>query len=365
MIEIETRGSHLAGEDHTGISEAAPATATAVPPAPLLRHLVVEPGVAGAKPSAVPTPAGPALAAAVAASPDNRTAHVIEVRAAAASGPPVVLLHGLASNMTRWSELTGLTTLARHHDLIRIDLRGHGESMTRTPFDRTLWRHDLLALLDAHRAPAAYLVGHSLGATVAMDFAAVAPQRVAGLALIDPIFREAVIPQKRHYVVGGPLFQLATRAIRLLNRLGLYRRQLPPLDLEQLDRQARAVLADPAQLAAFVRRYSAVREDLRHIPHANYLQDLVEMFRPLPPLNAVTAPVLVMRSTMAGYQDEAAVGRRLAQFPQRQIATIDCHHWPVTERPAEVRRLLEDWIDRLEGRSAAHPQGSKMVQPVV
>lgn len=268
----------------------------------------------------------------------------------APKGSPIVFLHGLASNMTRWSEFTRLTSLSRRHDLIRMDLRGHGESMTRRHFDTLTWREDLVQLLDTERVPRAFLVGHSLGATVAMDFAAALPQRVAGLALIDPVFREAVVPEKQHFVRCGPVFQAAAHLLRLLNRLGLHRRQLLPLDLECLDQQARAALADPdpAQLETFVRHYSSTREDLRHIPHANYLQDLVEMFRQLPPLDGVRAPVLVLRSTIAGFQTEAEVVRRLTEFRQVRIEPIDCHHWPVTERPAEVRQLIEDWITEVD-----------------
>ncbi len=272
---------------------------------------------------------------------------------ATAPGAPIVFLHGLASNMSRWSELTRLTTLSQRHDLIRIDLRGHGESMTRRPFDMPRWRDDLRLLLDNEGAGTAHLVGHSLGATVAMDFAAALPGRVAGLVLIDPVFREAVVAEKRHFVRGGPVFQAAARLLRVFNRLGLYRRHLPPLDLEQLDQQARAALADPdpARLQAFVRHYSSAREDLRHIPHANYLQDLVEMFRPLPCLSAVSAPVLVLRSTIAGFQMEHEVARRLAEFREVRVEPVDCHHWPVTERPVEVRQLIEDWIGEVD-RSA-------------
>lgn len=263
---------------------------------------------------------------------------------AASPGAPVVCLHGLASNMSRWAEFTRETTLAARHDLIRIDLRGHGESMTRNHYDLGVWSDDLAQLLDDEHADRAWLLGHSLGATLALAFALQHPDRVAGLVLIDPVFREAVAPDRAHWVHNAPLFAFAARLIRALNRIGLHRRTLAPLDLEQLDRQARLALADPAQLDAFVRRYSSAREDLRHLPLANYLQDLVELLRPLPALHPVRAPVLVLRSTISGFQDEAAVRRRLEQLRDCQVEPIHCHHWPVTERPVEVRRLVDDWI---------------------
>jgi pimeloyl-ACP methyl ester carboxylesterase len=124
---------------------------------------------------------------------------IYRVRRASSPSPaaPVVFLHGLASNMTRWAELTRETTLGEHHDLIRVDLRGHGESMTRRRFDLSVWSDDLAQLLTEEHATRAYLVGHSLGATLAMAFAAARPDRVAGLVLIDPVFREALVPVKR------------------------------------------------------------------------------------------------------------------------------------------------------------------------
>ncbi|MFG9450979.1 alpha/beta fold hydrolase [Pseudomonas aeruginosa] len=48
--------------------------------------------------------------------------------AAGARGPALVLLHGLASNMSRWSEFVERSALRGHHALIRLDLRGHGGS---------------------------------------------------------------------------------------------------------------------------------------------------------------------------------------------------------------------------------------------
>lgn len=277
---------------------------------------------------------------------------VYRVRRTQAASPeaPVVFLHGLASNMTRWTELVRETRLGTRHDLIRVDLRGHGESMTRSRYDLAIWIDDLAHLLDEECARGACLVGHSLGATLALGFALRRPDRVAALVLIDPVFRDAVAPDKARWVRNAALFGWGAGVIRALNRIGLHRRTLVPLDLEQLDRQARIALADPGQLEAFVRRYSSAREDLRHIPLANYLQDLVELLRPLPPLHPVRAPVLALRSTIAGFQDEAGVRRRLEEMDDCHVAPIHCHHWPVTERPLEVRRLIEDWIDQREGR---------------
>jgi esterase len=259
---------------------------------------------------------------------------------------PIVFIHGLASNRTRWNEFISDTTLIQAHDLISIDLRGHGQSMTRRAFSLEIWAQDIRAILGEHKAQQAIVVGHSLGAQAALFFGTQVPKMLAGLVLIDPVFREAVLPAKRSFIRNAPLYKTAATGIRLLNGIGIHRGNLPPLDLQAMDNKAREALAtnDPKALEAFVKQYSSTKVDLKHIPHANYLQDMVEMFRPLSSLSVINCPVLALRSTVAGYQDDLVVTQRLNQMAGLKIQAIDCHHWPITERPLEVRQAIEDWV---------------------
>lgn len=259
----------------------------------------------------------------------------------------MLLLHGLASNLTRWSEFVERTRLAEARDLIRVDLRGHGESATRGRIGLEIWRDDLLALLDAEHAPRAVWVGHSLGAQVALACAAQAPERVAALALIDPVFRVALHGRWKWLARAAPLLALAVAVVRALNAMGLRRRQLPPLDLRALDELARASLGSPAAEAAFICRYSSARADLRSFRSAHYLQELVEIFRPVEAPERIAAPTLVLLSTGATFAELAAMRAIASRFPCGEVHTIDCHHWPLTERPDEVRQLIEAWCEPL------------------
>jgi pimeloyl-ACP methyl ester carboxylesterase len=271
----------------------------------------------------------------------------IAYRRTAAAKPahkaPALLLHGLASNMTRWSEFVERTTLAEERDVIRVDLRGHGESPTRGGISLERWSDDLLALLDAERAPQALLIGHSLGAQVALACAARAPGRIAALVLIDPVFRPALRGRWKWLARAAPLFVAAAAVVRGLNALGLRRRSIPPLDLRALDRLARESLGSPEAEAEFIRRYSSTRADLRTFRSAHYLQELVEMFRPVAAPESISVPTLVLLSSGATFADLASMQRIAARFPRGEVRLIDCHHWPLTERPDEVRAAIEDW----------------------
>jgi pimeloyl-ACP methyl ester carboxylesterase len=257
--------------------------------------------------------------------------------------PALVLLHGLASNMTRWSEFVEHTRLAEQHDLIRMDLRGHGASGTRGAIGLEVWADDLMALLDREGHARAVLVGHSLGAQLALHCAARHPQRVAGAVLIDPVFAAALRGRRALLAASAPLLRAVVGAVRALNALGLRRRALEPLDLRQLDRLARQALATPEGEAAFIRQYSSTRADLRSTRTAHYLQDLVEMFRAAPDPATVTQPLLVLLSSGGTFADPGLMHEFIARYAHSHTETIDCHHWPLTERPAEVRAVIEAW----------------------
>jgi pimeloyl-ACP methyl ester carboxylesterase len=263
-----------------------------------------------------------------------------------AAAPPLLMIHGLASNASRFEEFAEHTALAKRHALIRVDLRGHGEAVTRRRTGTDLWCSDLAAVLQAEGGRPAIVVGHSLGAQVALHFARRQPACVHGLVLIDPVFRSALHGRWPLIAAASPLFAAAAALVRGLNALGLHRRRLVPLDLRALDRAARAALASPEAERAFIAQYSSMWADLRHVPLAVYLQDLVEMFRAAPRPNELNVPVLALLSSGATFADAAAMRAALAG-PRVAISTIECHHWPLTERPVEVREAVESWVQAL------------------
>lgn len=259
----------------------------------------------------------------------------------------IVLLHGLASNLTRWSEFVEHTSLAEAWDLIRVDLRGHGDSPTRGAIGLERWCDDVAVLLAHEGHDTAVIVGHSLGAQVALRFAARHAHRTSGLVLIDPVFRDALHGRWRLLALAGPLIHGAALVVRALNAFGLRRREIATLDLRALDIQAREALhGSPEATAAFIRRYSSTRADLRSFRTAHYLQEMVEMFRPIDPA-AIGVPVLLLLSSGATFADMDASRAIAARLPSVRIETIDCQHWPLTERPLEVRTAIERWCATL------------------
>jgi len=257
--------------------------------------------------------------------------------------PLIVLLHGMASNMTRWTEFVEHTTLKDDFDILRLDLRGHGRSFTRRPIDMEHWVRDLAAILDAQGYERALIVGHSLGANVALWFAAAQPQRVTTLVLIDPVLTEALQGGARWIHRLALLLRVAVWVLRLLNWLGFRRRHIPLRDLHQLDKQVREQLLGAGKDKDFVKRYTSPRVDLRYFPTAHYLRELVEITRPVPTLEGIQAPVLALISQAVTFTDTGKTRAALARCPQLQVEMLSAYHWPLTEKPVEVRRTIETW----------------------
>lgn len=261
--------------------------------------------------------------------------------------PAVVLLHGMASNMTRWSEFVAGTGLADDWDLLRLDLRGHAGSVSHGRIGMDIWCADLAALLEAEAIPDAIVVGHCMGANLALHFAHRQPELVRGLVLIEPMYREALTGTLARAARFRPLISLTVPALRLMAMLGLYRRNLPPIDLAMLDREAREHMA--AEKAGFPsQRYASPFEDLRHVPLVAYVQDMLAVTEPLPSPASVRPPTLTLLSQGSGFSSPTLTARLLADLPEGRIEQLDAEHWIPTEQPEAMRTLIEQWCERLK-----------------
>jgi esterase len=264
--------------------------------------------------------------------------------AAVPAVPPLVLLHGAASNLTRWSEFVEQTCLRATRDILRLDLRGHGQSLYRGRIGLEIWCDDIAAILKQQGIARAILIGHCLGANIAATFGARYPGMTAGLVLVEPMLRDALTGQLRTLRPYIPLLKLATGVIRAANRLGLYRRHLETLDLRDLDREFRQYLAEPGGGEALVKRYASPLHDLKIMPSANFLQDLIEVERPLP-LENIHAPFLALLSTGRTFADPDSTRAQLSRLPQGEIQMLDAKHWIPTELPQAMQNAIEAWCD--------------------
>jgi 3-oxoadipate enol-lactonase len=124
---------------------------------------------------------------------------------AAGEGPPVVLCHGITA--TRRYVLHGSRALERAgHRVVAYDARGHGESDPAPPgqgYGYPWLVGDLERVLAAEVGEGRFLLaGHSMGAHTAVAYALAHPQRLAGLAVIGPVYTGEVSAESLAYWDG-------------------------------------------------------------------------------------------------------------------------------------------------------------------
>ncbi|TAK40635.1 MAG: alpha/beta hydrolase [Betaproteobacteria bacterium] len=258
----------------------------------------------------------------------------------------IVLLHGVASNRSRWSEFAATTALREAWALLAPDLRGNGDFVYRGRIGMAEWCADIAALLDAKGHSRAIVIGHCLGANIALNFAARFPQRVHGLVLIEPMPPDALIGTMREVKRLRPLLHVLIPIVRALNALGISRRQLAPLDLEILDRETRAALARGPQGEAQLAKYASPLLDLRTTATGAYLQALLAVTEELPAPERIPAPVLALVSERSTFTDAGLTRAYLERLSDCETVALPAKHWIPTEQPQAMRDVIESWVGR-------------------
>jgi 3-oxoadipate enol-lactonase len=134
-------------------------------------------------------PAVPAPALRVNTS-DGCTLSVRVLRQATSQGAiPVLFIHALAMDGDMWSgvaQVLGNESWMVDGAFYAVDCRGHGASDAPTgPYTTARFAQDVQDVLDAIGSKHAHVVGCSMGGTVALALAGIAPERLTSLTVID------------------------------------------------------------------------------------------------------------------------------------------------------------------------------------
>jgi pimeloyl-ACP methyl ester carboxylesterase len=233
---------------------------------------------------------------------------------------PIVFLHSLGGNGGQWA--LQLDHVRRQRRGVALDFRGHGESDPAEDGDYSVagLASDVAAVADQLSLRRFVLAGHSLGATVAIAYAALHPERVAGLLLVDPNGDLSRLPEKE----SRPFLE-SLRADSLAE-LESYFRQL-------------VVGGDP-DAAGWV------LEDLR-LTHEDAVVKATESslrYQPLPALERYKGPRLAIISDM----------NRLPYSLHNLLPDLPTHlmtgtgHWMMMDRPESFNRLLDGFVDTVD-----------------
>ncbi len=238
----------------------------------------------------------------------------------AAGGVPVLFVHSLGGNGGQWA--LQLDHLRRHRRAAALDLRGHGDSDPAEGSDYSIagLAADIAAAADELDLRHFVLAGHSLGASVAIEYASRHPERVAGLLLVDPNGDQTRIPAAQ---------------------LAPFLQAVEAEPLREMESYFRQILAggDPAVA-------SWVLEDLR-LTDETALASALEAgthYSPLAPLARYPGPRLAVISDMNRLP--FSLHNLIPDLPTRVLSGTG--HWLMMDSPEPFNRLLDTFLEGVD-----------------
>lgn len=237
-----------------------------------------------------------------------------------AGGLPVVLVHSFGGNTTHWA--AQLRHLRKTRRAVALDLRGHGLSGPPANGDYRIdsMAGDIDAVVNRIGAQKFILVGHSMGGSVAIAYAGLHPERLAGLVLVD---------------TGTP-------------------REVPE---EQKQQIIKAMESDA--YTAVTERYWAhllsgsgpevqerIMQDMRNMPKRVTVSIIKELFQydPLPALSRYHGPKLSI--VTPANDTHNSLHRLQPDIPH--IVVNGTGHWLHLDRPEEFNRIVDDFLHRVD-----------------
>jgi pimeloyl-ACP methyl ester carboxylesterase len=257
-------------------------------------------------------------------------------------GRPVLLVHGIGQNGANdWRET--VAWLKETHHVVAVDLPGFGASdKANVLYSPANYVRVLKHVADRFLERPFVLIGHSMGAVVALRYAASFPQDVERLVVIDApgiLHRNSVTAQFLAFLGMefippwlDPLEQL----------LGLARRVLAPLERLRFD--PRVILESP-ELRASVLGGDPLKIAGLAVVNENLAADL-------PEIGAQTLLLWGAEDKLVPRRTGHVLALKLAHA--RLEIVPGAGHTPMLEAPEEFRRRLEPFLERgLEGLAPA------------
>lgn len=257
-----------------------------------------------------------------------------EPRISEKNSTPIIILHGLFGSKINNRSVARALARDQKTTVYCPDLRNHGDSPHNQEHNYTAMTADVLRFIEEQGMHSPVVIGHSMGAKVAMALALSHPSSISKLIPVD----------------NGPL------SVRLSPEFGMYVEGMMAVDKAQVEHQNEMYeILRPycAQLPVqqFLLSNFKRGEDKRYhcrlpLPIlAKSLGHVADFDSFVPPEYCYKRPTLLLRGTKSGFVPDECLPLMGQLFPRFQARDIDAGHWLISEKPneflEEVNRFLE------------------------
>lgn len=260
------------------------------------------------------------------------------------SSPSVVLVHGVGEEASRiWDDLIGL--LAPQYHVVVFDLPGFGRSgKANTLYSPERYCEFLDWIVKENTSGPAIMIGHSLGGALILRYAAIHPETVRQLIVIDAaaiLHRIAITknfiqfdePDPRQNGLIGLIQKPVERTLHALNHL--FDNTVENLEFSNSDESIDSIVE---------------HEKLRKLVLGGSPQAIASLALVQEDFTDYIAANRVPTSLIWGGDDEVAplrTGILLAgELPESRLRVIEkAGHVPMRDQPGEFKRIVQEELD--------------------
>ena len=245
------------------------------------------------------------------------------------SGPPLIILHGLFGMLDNWRTIARM--LEGKYQCILMDLRNHGRSPHDHEMNYQVMSADLLAWMEEKSLDHAFVMGHSMGGKVAMQFALTHPDKVDKLIIVD------ISPKKYPYHHAAEIEAIqSVKPAELKNR-------------SEAEVAFNRVLGDDQATVQFLLK------NLTRLPQGGFewkanmpvlIARYLQLMEGISGSTSYKKPVLFIRGGRSNSLTEEDWPLIVSIFPQAQLITIpDAGHWVHADQPKAINDHIVTFID--------------------
>src|ERR1700722_17253516 len=254
------------------------------------------------------------------------------------SGPVVVLIHGYAENSDSWAPLAA--DLMKDHTVVVPDLRGIGRSSKpANGYDKKTQAKDIRAVVTALGFNKTAVVAHDIGNMVAYAYAAMYPDKVDRLVVMDapipgiePWNTILLKPGVWHFIFRGPDAErlVAGRERIYFDRIWNDFTGDPGKPDEATRNFFTATYAQPGGMRAGFAQFAAFSQDAKD----NKAFEQTKL----------TMPVMAVGGEKSFGALQAVIMRHVATNVQEEVVA-GSGHWLMEEQPAYTVALIRKFLD--------------------
>ncbi|OOF50930.1 alpha/beta hydrolase [Rodentibacter genomosp. 1] len=240
--------------------------------------------------------------------------------------PTLVFIHGLFGDMNNLGVIA--RAFSDDYNILRIDLRNHGQSFHSDSMNYELMARDVFALIQHLKLDKVILIGHSMGGKTAMKLTALHAEIVEKLIVID--IAPIIYGHNGHQDVFQGLFAVKNAAPQ-------NRQEAKPILEKNIQDPAVVQFMlksfDPTSPEFFRFNLSALFNQYHHLMDWQNVE--------------VSIPTLFIRGGNSAYIKPENTDTILVQFPHATSFTINgCGHWVHAEKPDFVIRAINRFLNK-------------------